>query len=285
MTSKCDARRTPTACIKSKLHPADADSSSDLTCLAQFWRRSWSTAALCVLAICLIPSIGCAPFRSPPLPLTNPVTIPVVDRDFTWDQIVDVVDDYFQIDREDRVRLEGDVLTAGRIDTFPQGGATLLEPFKRDSVGGYERLESTFQSIRRTALVQVEPVPEGFRVDVTVFKELEDVARPDYATAARAMLRNDTSNTREVDPVTGQPFTAGWIPQGRDAPLEQKILSDIVARAAIWSPGWQAPRCAVPGGAPHEHPAGGLPEVVLPGDSQPSVELLDEAPLAIEPDD
>src|SRR5688572_32207595 len=73
--------------------------------------------------------------------LPNPIVVPVTDRDVAWDNIVDVVDDYFKIEREDRVQLIGDILNEGQIETFPQTGATLLEPWRPDSANAYERLE------------------------------------------------------------------------------------------------------------------------------------------------
>ena len=101
--------------------------------------------------------------------------VPPIDRDVFWDQLVVVVDRYFDIEREDRVRLVDNMLTLGRIDTVPEAGATLLEPWRHDSVNFYERLESTYQTIRRRALVQVVPTENGYLVDVAVYKELEDL--------------------------------------------------------------------------------------------------------------
>jgi hypothetical protein len=174
----------------------------------------------------------------------NNVVIPAVNRDFAWDQIVDVVDDDFEIEREERVKEVGGILTEGSIDTFPVTGATLLEPWRRDSVGYYERLESTLQSIRRRAFVRVVPDQHGYLVDVTVIKELEDVPRPERATAGAATFRYDTSLQRDTefatDPyrIPGDPArpngprtpTVGWIPLGRDPKLEQVMLAKIQSR-------------------------------------------------------
>ena len=66
-------------------------------------------------------------------------------------QAVDAVDDYFRIEREERVRLIGGVLTEGRIDTFPIIGSTIFEPWRKDSTPGYEKVHATLQSIRRRA--------------------------------------------------------------------------------------------------------------------------------------
>lgn len=179
---------------------------------------------LIVTALALA-TAGCARFRDPPSPPPpNPAVFPLINQDLFWDQLVDVVDDYFQIDREDRVRQVGDVLTEGRIDTYPQVGATLFEPWLQDTVDGYERLESTLQTIRRRAVVRVTPSPEGYEVDVQVFKELEDLPQPERSSAGAAAFRNDPSPKRFSEPVGGQQTPLGWIGLGRDAVLEQEIL-------------------------------------------------------------
>ena len=174
---------------------------------------------------------GCA--WNPPDPnlaIANQTLVPVSNPDFAWDQIVDVVDDYFVIEREDRVRQVGEVVTEGAIYTRPVVGATYFEPWRRDSADGYERLESTLQSIRRRAVVRVIPDANGFLVDVAVFKELEDVQRPERATAGAATFRNDSSLERFTEPVAGEAPTRGWISRGRDTVLEQEIIAELQAR-------------------------------------------------------
>jgi hypothetical protein len=182
----------------------------------------------------------------PPVP-NNTILVPCQNRDFMWDQIVDVVDDYFQISQEDRVKLVGNVQTEGRVDTFPVSGATLLEPWRHDSVNYHERLESTLQSVRRIGFVRVNPQPNGYLVEVTVTKELEDVPHPIAGSAGASTFRYDTSLPRdtEFDPdphrIPGDPArpnapraaTGGWIPMkpdGRDHALEQQMLAQIQSR-------------------------------------------------------
>ncbi len=177
-------------------------------------------------------------FGPPPM-VPNPVAVSVTDRDFVWDQVVDVVDDYFRIKKEERVRLMGDLLTEGRIDTYPRSASTIFEPWNKDSVTSYDRWEATLQSLRRIGLVRVIPSPEGFFIDVQVFKELEDLPRPESGAvtlANSAELRNDNSLKRVESPVGGQQPSLGWIPQGRDVALEQEILAQIQARLAGYAP-------------------------------------------------
>ena len=85
------------------------------------------------------------------------MVVPVADDEFAWDQIADVVSDYFPIAREQRARRGGDGFVEGRIETVPQVGATWLEPQRRDSVGNFNRWESTFQTIRRRAWYEWSP--------------------------------------------------------------------------------------------------------------------------------
>jgi len=199
-----------------------------------------ATLGLCLFA-------GCSVWGpAPPVvaQFENPALFPLTDRDYAFDQVVDVVDDYFRIERLDRVRLIGDTETEGRIETLWQTGATLLEPWHGDSVGGYERSESTLQSIRRRATVRVIPAASGYLVDVTVYKELEDLVRPEHATVGAATFRYDDSLTPYTEPVGGQPYTKGWIPQGRDIPLEQKIVAKLLARSGQATPknsNWHVP--------------------------------------------
>lgn len=168
--------------------------------------------------------------------LENPLYVPAMDREFMWNQTVDAVDDYFRIEREERVRLIAGVLTEGRIDTFPLTGSTMLEPWRADSTPGYEKWHATFQSIRRRATVRVIPADGGYLLDVAVQKELEDLDKPENATVGGATLRYDGSLVRQEGAPGRHTVTLGWIPIGRDATLEQRILADIRARLAAAHP-------------------------------------------------
>ena len=161
----------------------------------------------------------------------NPIVVPVVDEEYAWDQIVDVVSDYFTVTREQRARRSGEVAMEGFIETAPQDGATWLEPHRRDSVGRFNRWESTFQTIRRRGLVRVIPDPGGYLVEVVVEKELEHLPNPEKATAGAATFRNDNSlPSRRLEQVGHTRSSPRWIALGRDLPLEQRMLAEIHAR-------------------------------------------------------
>ena len=75
----------------------------------------------------------------------------------------------------------------------------------------------------------------GFWVEVAVYKELENVVRPEHASAGSAIFRNDTSpGSTPSTTATKTPLPNGanqlWIPQGRDTVAEQRILGQILDR-------------------------------------------------------
>ena len=177
----------------------------------------------------------------------NAAVIPPLDAEIVWQQLVDVADDYFKVQSEQRVVFSNGVPAEGRIDTYPQTGATLLEPWRGDSVGFQERLESTLQSIRRRATFRLIPDPAGWRIETVVLKELENMPRPMRATAGGASFRNDDSLYRygtplptlgqqvgdQPRPVANPTPNLGWIPLGRDPLLEQKMLSKVLTKLGV----------------------------------------------------
>ena len=190
---------------------------------------------LLLLAISVWPlslMCGCAGFADPArgTALGNPTLVPTTDYDRLWDTIVDVVDDDFQIVREERPRVVGDVQTEGRLETRPLIGATVLEPWRDDSVTGYDRWESTLQTIRRRLMVRMAPTSGGYQVHVTVLKEREHLRQPEGATTSAAIFRNDSSQRRFSTPIDIQPLEQGWIPLGNDPSLEQRMIAKLQAR-------------------------------------------------------
>jgi hypothetical protein len=170
--------------------------------------------------------------------IVNPIAVPVADEQFAWDQIADVVSDYFTIAREQQARRSGEAVMEGFIETAPQVGATWLEPHRRDSVGSFNRWESTFQTIRRRALVRVIPDAAGYLVEVIVEKELEDLPKPEHATAGAGTFRNDSSlPSRRLEQVSHTRSSPRWISLGRDPLLEQRMLAEIHARLGAVSAG------------------------------------------------
>ena len=240
------------------------------------WRARQTGCNLAVVLVSIMCFSGCAHIfhrqtsASGPAAIQNPLFIPAIDREFLWNQAVDAIDDYFRIEREDRVRQIGGVLTEGRIDTFPATGSTIFEPWRIDSTPGYEKLHATMQSIRRRATARVIPVEGGYLFDVVVQKELEDLDKPEHATAGGATLRHDGTIVRQEGPPGRFSVTLGWIPIGRDISLEQRILADVSARLELGGAGhqqnffeqlfWPSAEATAPAG----------PELINPASPSPS---------------
>ena len=148
-----------------------------------------------------------------------------------WETVVDVTRLYFwRIRSEYPPQQPGDMVTEGLLVTWPQVGATYLEPWRRDSVTDEERKEATMQSIRRTAQIRIRPVAEGYVIDVRVIKELENLVAPSKSRLPSAVFRQDSDVPDIQDPIAVQDYHVGWIPRGRDAALEQEILLQLQAR-------------------------------------------------------
>jgi hypothetical protein len=198
-------------------------------------RRRWVLLSLlATLTGSLVSGCGQLKYRLandvPETFVPNPLELPPAPDDFVWSQVVDSVDDYFRIAREQPVQNSNGLLLDGRIETTYRVGASLLEPWRKDSTVGFERLQSTLQSIRRRAIVSVRPNGAGYTLEVVVQKDLEDTDRSQYSTESTAAMRHDGTVIRTEDAYDDSPQTLGWIPLGRDSSLEQVILRDIFAR-------------------------------------------------------
>ncbi|MCS7160066.1 MAG: hypothetical protein RMJ19_06305 [Gemmatales bacterium] len=113
----------------------------------------------------------------------------------------------------------------GRIETAYVVSAGWLEPWQFGPYDKYEATESTLQSIRRRCLATIFPAEAGgYYVEVKVYKELEDLARPVYASAGAVLTRLEETPGRAFVLPAQLPPTERWIPMGRDQALEQLIL-------------------------------------------------------------
>jgi hypothetical protein len=234
---------------------------------------------------------------TPAPPVKSSAVIPPLDAEVIWKQMVDVADDYFKVATEQRVTFANGVPTEGRIDTFPQTGATLLEPWRADSVGFRERLESTLQSIRRIGTMRLAPDPAGWRIEVVVNKELEHLARPMRATTGGASFRNDDSLYRygtplptlgqqvgdQPRPVAAPTPNLGWIPLGRDPLLEQRMISKVLAKLGVApvpqpEPYYQPPEGGVAPGTAPAAPSGPVYGAPIPPERLPPGAVIAPGP-------
>lgn len=162
------------------------------------------------------------PLQTSHAPVTNPMFVPANEMEQIWEQTVDVLHDYrFEIDRENKLD--------GIIETKYKVGSGVAEPWHRDSVGLENRLESSFQSIRRKIYVSITPTEGGFLVGVQAHKELEDLVGLAANSAGGATFQESAPLQRDLNLVVGQTAPSGWILQGRDVVLEQDLINNLHA--------------------------------------------------------
>lgn len=155
----------------------------------------------------------------------NPVYLPHGPGAYgdVFERVLDVVSNYFEIAYSNRYD--------GRIETFPRIAPGLEQPWKPGSPDFAQRMLATLQTIRHRALVVITPADDGgFFVDVKVFKELEDLASPAYATAGAAAFRSDNTVERQFEVIDNNVVDSHWAPLGRDLKLEQVILKRLTCR-------------------------------------------------------
>ena len=155
------------------------------------------------------------------VPVTNPIQIRANNYDLVWERTIDTLHQYqFVINRENRL--------SGEIETDYKTGASAFEPWHLDAANSRERLEGTFQSIRRKILIHVTQVENGYLVSVEAFKELEDLPGLASNSASGATFKESEPLKRDLNLVVGQTTPSGWIFKGRDKALENAVLKDLV---------------------------------------------------------
>lgn len=202
-------------------------------------RKNWTFPSFAIIILVIVP-IGCQsyrPFSNRELTwklnapnANNPILVPAYDHEFLWAVLVDVIDSHFEIAQEMQVRLYGDVLTEGRLDTKPKIGPSLVEFWHADSVGIRERFDCTLQTIRRRAMVRVIPEVNSYQIEVFVYKELEDNKKPLQSSSTLANIRFEDDADEFVSQIDIEPSDSGWIMMGRDSVLEERLLMEIAYR-------------------------------------------------------
>lgn len=192
------------------------------------WRVLATGSVLAVLLLacgCMTKPLADNPlfFRpDPTVTVENPVFVPLGPPAYgqVFENILDITDDYFEISYTNRYD--------GRILTFPRISPGIGQPWKPGTVGAYQRLQATCQSMRRRAEIQIQPADDGgFFIQVIVYKELEDVPKPTLASVGAATFRAEPSVERQFEVIDPGVLDTKWIPQGRDTCLEQEILQRI----------------------------------------------------------
>ena len=210
------------------------------------WIPVVRTLAIMTLAVTVLTGCAAVPTQAPSLSVAayeegnlNPLFVQTDNPYYLWEALVDVLDNYFPVLHERPIRTlntrneDGSVLvtrTEGRIDTEPVVAAGVLQPWKKNSVNLCQRVEATFQSIRRKAVVRVVPVEKGFSIHLAIYNELENLPNPMNAGMTGTNLTFSESLNQLELPTGESAASDGWIPNGRNTELEQYILQELAWR-------------------------------------------------------
>ncbi|MFQ5731399.1 MAG: hypothetical protein ACE5KM_05525 [Planctomycetaceae bacterium] len=171
-----------------------------------------------LIAVC---GVGCRTFvATTAVAPSQPFFVSAGDSETVWEQIVDVLHDYpFEIERETKLD--------GIIETKYKVGAGLAEPWHRDSVGLYNRLESSLQSIRRKVFVTMTRTDGGFVITVRADKDIQNLNIPRANSVGGATFQENQPLQRDLDAVVGNQSGNGWSHRGRDFALEQDLTARL----------------------------------------------------------
>lgn len=134
-------------------------------------------------------------------------------------------ENFFRLDRQDR--------REGVLTTHPETSASWFELWRPQPELGYYWLEANMSTIQRQATVRLlaQPTqPGAYDVDVEV-QRLRYSLRERQIDNAAAALRLYSQDAPTTEGRTERPRDTGhWIPLGRDAFAEQRLLSTIISR-------------------------------------------------------
>jgi hypothetical protein len=142
-------------------------------------------------------------------------------EDALWNRCQHVLRDHrFELDQINR--------RTGTIVTVPETSQQYFEPWRDDAVTRYDRFEANLNTIRRYAIVTVEPTgrwPAEPTITVEVRKERYSLPERQFNASAEAQrVFSDHLPT-----MTGQPADQSgyWYDIGRDAAMEARLLGLI----------------------------------------------------------
>ena len=185
------------------------------------WLRTAFHPMLAAVATALICGCLSGPSVNSSRPGMTAVQFPADRMDVMWERVIAVLNNnHFQVARESKLE--------GVIETHERAGSSVMEPWHHDSVGTYNRLESTLQSIRRRVYVTfINSSPGTVTLNVRAEKEIEDVPGLAATYVGGATFSENDPLNRDLDQAIGQAGPSRWISRGNDPMLEAELLRQI----------------------------------------------------------
>lgn len=147
------------------------------------------------------------------------------DIDALWNASLNVLRKVeFRPDRQDR--------SLGIITTLPTTSAQWFEPWRQDVATPYDLLESSIATVQRKATVRfIKSGGWSIEVQVDVYRLSETETQ---VTSASSVLHGFSGNLPTESgfrPQDGQAPPSHWVHIGRDAALEERLLTRILNSA------------------------------------------------------
>jgi hypothetical protein len=190
--------------------------------MRRLYAAAWAAALTALAGGCASGPLLDNPAFVPGAPVDNPVYVPLGQWSYgtVFEKVLDTVSEYFEVSYANRY--------SGEIYTFPTIAPGYEQWWKPGSPDPYQRLLATLQTIRYRAAVLIQPANDGgFFVQVTIFREEEDLSRPMRSTAGAAAFRSDNTVERQFEVIDPSVLDVNWIPLGRETALEQVILQRL----------------------------------------------------------
>ena len=120
----------------------------------------------------------------------------------------------------------------GLVVSEPATSQQWFELWRRDSIGGYQLLESSVHTVRRIVTVHLDPLDaedpsDEFRVSVQVDKERYSAPERQVTTASGALAIYSEHLPTTEGLVASRTEGEHWVPLGRDGQLESNLLDKI----------------------------------------------------------
>ena len=172
---------------------------------------------------------GCHQPIRPAEPVAQRVAIHTDDgMDLLWESAKDEL-------RRNRFELNFVDRRSGTITTYPVTSQSFFEFWRHDVDTAYDLMESTLRTVRRSAVVKLDREPAATEATITVTVHRERFTTPERqfnSSASTLRIFGDS-----LPGVRGERLLTRaddyWIPDGRDANMERRLLERILSRAVL----------------------------------------------------
>jgi hypothetical protein len=176
-----------------------------------------------------IGALGCSAPAQPTSPTVERVSLNTPsDFETLWETAGNTLrSHYFRLDRQDRQE--------GVITTFPETTANWFELWRPQPEPAFYWLEANTHTTQRRATVWIKPAASSgdYEVQVQVDRYQYSLPERQVTNSAEALRMFSSGSPTYAGRNESPSQTASWIPLGRDATMEQKVLQQIIRQHTL----------------------------------------------------